>query len=207
MPLPEVKYARTDTLEIAYEDSGPTDAETIFLLHGFPYDPRAYDAMVPRLVEAGYRTIVPYLRGYGPTRFLKAETPRSGQQAALVHDLLALMDALKIERATHVGYDWGGRAACILAALFPQRVRCLCRRASTTSMIFLDRSFPQRRSKSIDSGINTTFTPSAGARGSRKTGASSAGCCGGCGRRIGSLMQQRSSAAPNHSIIPISWMS
>src|SRR5215813_3968547 len=125
MPLPEVKYARTDTLEIAYEDSGPTDAETIFLLHGFPYDPRAYDAVVARLVEAGYRTIVPYLRGYGPTRFLKAETPRSGQQAALAHDLLALMDALKIERATHVGYDWGGRAACILAALFPQCVRCL----------------------------------------------------------------------------------
>ena len=125
MPLPEVKYARTDTLEIAYEESGSSGAEPIFLLHGFPYDPRAYDAMVPRLVEAGYRTIVPYLRGYGPTRFLKTETPRSGQQAALAHDLLALMDALRIERAAHVGYDWGGRAACILAALSPQRVRCL----------------------------------------------------------------------------------
>jgi pimeloyl-ACP methyl ester carboxylesterase len=125
MPLPEVKYARTDALEIAYEESGSSGAEPIFLLHGFPYDPRAYDAMVPRLVEAGYRTIVPYLRGYGPTRFLKTETPRSGQQAALAHDLLALMDALRIERAAHVGYDWGGRAACILAALSPQRVRCL----------------------------------------------------------------------------------
>ncbi len=78
-----------------------------------------------RAVQAGYRTIVPYLRGYGATRFRKDETPRSGQQAALAHDLLELMDALKIERAAHVGYDWGGRAACVLAALAPQRVRCL----------------------------------------------------------------------------------
>src|SRR5438309_10574173 len=81
MPLSELKFARTDTLEIAYEESGSSEAEPIFLLHGFPYDPRAYDAMVPRLVEAGYRTIVSYLRGYGPTRFLEAQTPRSGQQA------------------------------------------------------------------------------------------------------------------------------
>ena len=125
MPPPDLKYARTDTLEIAYEHSGPSEAAPIFLLHGFPYDPRAYDAMVPRLVQAGYRTIVPYLRGYGATRFRKDETPRSGQQAALAHDLLELMDALKIERAAHVGYDWGGRAACVLAALAPQRVRCL----------------------------------------------------------------------------------
>src|SRR5260370_9071233 len=84
--------------------------------------------MVPRLVQAGYRTIVPYLRGYGATRFRKDETPRSGQQAALAHDLLELMDALKIERAAHGGYDWGGRAACLLAALAPQRVRRLVSR-------------------------------------------------------------------------------
>src|SRR5258708_16491538 len=101
MPLPELKYARTDTLEIAYEHSGPSEAEPIFLLHGFPYDPRAYDAMVPRLVQAGYRTIVPYLRGYGATRFRKDETPRSGQHAALAHDLLELTDELKIERSSH----------------------------------------------------------------------------------------------------------
>jgi pimeloyl-ACP methyl ester carboxylesterase len=122
---PAVRTARTGTLEIAYEDNGPPDGEPIFLLHGFPYDPRCYDGMVPRLVAAGYRTIVPYLRGYGPTRFLAPETPRSGQQAALAHDLLELMDALKIGRATLVGYDWGGRAACVVAALWPERVRCL----------------------------------------------------------------------------------
>jgi pimeloyl-ACP methyl ester carboxylesterase len=120
-----VRKARTGTLEIAYEDNGPPDGEPIFLLHGFPYDPRCYDAMVPRLVAAGYRTIVPYLRGYGPTRFLATATPRSGQQAALAHDVLELMDALTIKRATLVGYDWGGRAACVVAALWPERVRAL----------------------------------------------------------------------------------
>jgi pimeloyl-ACP methyl ester carboxylesterase len=95
------------------------------LLHGFPYDPRAYDGVVPTLVEAGCRTIVPYLRGYGPTRFLSPDTPRSGQQAALGHDLLDLLDALGLGKAVLVGYDWGGRAACIVAALWPERVRAL----------------------------------------------------------------------------------
>jgi pimeloyl-ACP methyl ester carboxylesterase len=120
-----VRKARTGTLEITYEESGPPDGEPILLLHGFPYDPRCYDGMVPRLVDAGYRAIVPYLRGYGATRFLAPEAPRSGQQAALAHDLLDLMDALRIARATLVGYDWGGRAACVVAALWPQRVRGL----------------------------------------------------------------------------------
>src|SRR3954452_25559900 len=84
----------TPTLEIAYEESGPANATPVVLLHGFPYDPRAYDSVVPPLVAAGCRTIVPYLRGYGPTRFLSAETPRSGQQAALARDLLDLLDLL-----------------------------------------------------------------------------------------------------------------
>jgi pimeloyl-ACP methyl ester carboxylesterase len=120
-----LKRVRTETLEIAYEESGPADGTPVLLMHGFPYDVRAYDAVVPLLVAAGYRVIVPYLRGYGPTRFLKADTPRSGQQAALGKDLLDLLDALGIERAALAGYDWGGRAACIAAALWPQRVRCL----------------------------------------------------------------------------------
>src|SRR5207302_10593054 len=111
--------------DIAYEDSGPEDGAPVFLMHGFPDDPRCWDGVVPRLVNSGHRAIVPYLRGYGTTRFLNPETPRSGQQAALGHDLLALMDALGLERAALVGYDWGGRAACIVAALWPERVRCL----------------------------------------------------------------------------------
>src|SRR5260370_30595282 len=92
-------------------------------MHGFPYDPRAFDAVVPPLVAAGYRAIVPYLRGYGQTRFLQADTPRSGQQAALGRDLVELMDALALPRAVLAGFDWGGRAACVAPPLLPERVR------------------------------------------------------------------------------------
>src|SRR6195256_1619547 len=120
-----IKRIRTNTLEIAYEESGPETGIPVLLLHGFPYDPRAYDDVTPPLVAAGYRAIVPYLRGYGPTRFLSAQTPRSGQQAALGRDLLELMDALRLPNAALVGYDWGGRGACVVAALWPERVRCL----------------------------------------------------------------------------------
>lgn len=116
---------RTAELEIAYEESGRPEGAAVVLLHGFPDDPRTWDGVVPKLVAQGCRTIVPYLRGYGPTRFLRAETPRSGQQAALGHDLLGLIDALGLERPALIGYDWGGRAACIVAALWPERVRCL----------------------------------------------------------------------------------
>ena len=120
-----VKHLETDTLRIAYEESGMPDGSPVVLLHGFPYDIHAYDAVTPALVAAGCRIIIPYLRGFGPTRFLSADTPRSGQQAALAHDLLALMDGLAIERAVLAGYDWGGRAACIVAALWPERVHGL----------------------------------------------------------------------------------
>ncbi len=120
-----LRHIRTASLEVAYEEHGPRDGGPAILLHGFPYDPRCYDGMAPVLAGAGCRVIVPYLRGYGPTRFLRPETPRSGQQAALGRDLLELMDALSIPRAALVGYDWGGRAACIVAALWPDRVSAL----------------------------------------------------------------------------------
>ncbi len=119
------KHIRTSTLDIAYEESGTPGGIPVFLMHGWPYDPRCYDDVVPVLAGAGCRIIVPYLRGFGATRFLSAATPRSGQQAALGHDLRELMDALAIERAVLAGYDWGGRAACIVAALWPDRVRAL----------------------------------------------------------------------------------
>ncbi|AMN82679.1 alpha/beta fold hydrolase [Pseudomonas azotoformans] len=118
-------YVRTPMLDIAYEAHGPLDGEPVILLHGFPYDPRGYDAMAPVLAERGYRVLVPYLRGYGPTRFINEQVMRSGQQAALGKDLLDFMDALAIPQATLAGYDWGGRAACIVAALWPERVRGL----------------------------------------------------------------------------------
>ena len=120
-----VKEVCTPTLEIAYEESGPAEGPPVILLHGFPDDVRAYDGVAPPLAAAGWRVLVPYLRGYGPTRFLDPRTPRSGQQAALGRDLLEFLDALGIERAALAGYDWGGRAACIVAALWPERVAAL----------------------------------------------------------------------------------
>ena len=123
--LPSLKRVRTGTLEIAYEEYGPPNGSPVILLHGFPYDPRAYDGLVPRLAAVGLKSIVPYLRGYGPTRFLSSTTLRSGQQGAMGRDLLELMDVLAIEKAAMVGFDWGGRAACVVAALWPERVRAL----------------------------------------------------------------------------------
>jgi pimeloyl-ACP methyl ester carboxylesterase len=120
-----LKHIRTSALDVAYEESGPADGATVILMHGWPYDPHTYDAVAPQLAAAGCRVIVPYLRGFGDTRFLSAATPRSGQQAALGNDLKELMDALGIARAALVGYDWGGRAACIVAALWPERARGL----------------------------------------------------------------------------------
>jgi pimeloyl-ACP methyl ester carboxylesterase len=121
----DIRHIRTPTLDIAYEEHGAADGAPVFLMHGWPYDPRCYDEVVPPLVAAGCRIIVPYLRGFGATRFLAADTPRSGQQAALGNDLRDLMDALSIARAVLAGYDWGGRAACIVAALWPERVQGL----------------------------------------------------------------------------------
>ena len=114
---PTVVRVRTATLEIACEVSGPQRGAPVILLHGFPDDPRTWDRVVAHLSRAGYRTIAPYLRGYGPTRFRDEQTLRSGQQAALGQDLLAVMDGLGIQRAVLVGYDWGGRAACVVSAL------------------------------------------------------------------------------------------
>jgi pimeloyl-ACP methyl ester carboxylesterase len=109
-------------LDVACEQSGPDDTPPVLLLHGFPYDPRGYDEVVAIVNAAGFRTIVPYLRGYGGTRFLSVDTPRSGEQAALGQDLLELLDALRIRKAVLAGYDWGGRAACVVSALWPERV-------------------------------------------------------------------------------------
>src|SRR5438270_8825841 len=120
-----LKHIRTPVLDTGYEESGPADGTPVILLHGFPYDPRCFDEVVARLVAAGCRTLVPYLRGYGPTKFLASATPRSGQQAAFGNDLKEFMDALGLKTAALAGYDWGGRAACIVAALWPERARCL----------------------------------------------------------------------------------
>ena len=116
---------RTPVLDIAYIETGPANGPVVILLHGFPDDIHAYDGVAPKLAGMGWRVLVPWLRGYGPTRFLSSGTPRSGEQAALGKDLLDFMDALSIPRAILGGYDWGGRAACIVAALWPERARAL----------------------------------------------------------------------------------
>jgi pimeloyl-ACP methyl ester carboxylesterase len=120
-----VPTVRTPTLEIGYEEWGEAGGAPVVLLHGFPDDAHAWDGVAPPLAAQGCRVLAPYLRGYGPTRFLDAGTPRMAQQAAIGQDLLDFLDALGIERAALAGYDWGGRAACITAILAPARVRAL----------------------------------------------------------------------------------
>jgi pimeloyl-ACP methyl ester carboxylesterase len=123
--MPDILTVRTRTLEIGYEAHGNPDGTPVVLLHGFPDDARAFDDVAPALATAGCRVLVPYLRGYGPTRFLDSNEPRMAQQAAIGQDLLEFMAALRLAPAALAGYDWGGRAACISAILAPERVRAL----------------------------------------------------------------------------------
>jgi pimeloyl-ACP methyl ester carboxylesterase len=117
-----LKTVQTRVLEIAFLEEGPANGWPVVLAHGFPYDVHAFDEVVPRLAQAGARVIMPYLRGFGPTRFLSKETMRSGQQAALGHDLVDLLDALRVEHAVLAGYDWGGCGSCVASAIWPERV-------------------------------------------------------------------------------------
>ena len=123
--LEPLKRIDAGVLSVEYFEAGPADGAPVFLLHGWPYDIHTYVDVAPLLAAAGYRVIVPHLRGYGKTLFLSDKTPRNGQQAAVAADIIALMDALKIEKATVAGCDWGARTACIMAALWPARVNAL----------------------------------------------------------------------------------
>lgn len=124
-PVPQLRTVRTAELEIGYEETGAADGFPVILLHGFPDDVRAWDDVVPALVAGGYRVIVPYLRGCGATRFLAPSTFRTGEQAAIGQDVLDLADALRLPRVALAGYDWGGRAAGVMTALHPERVRAV----------------------------------------------------------------------------------
>lgn len=119
------KTIRTPVLEIAYLEAGRADGPPVILLHGWPSDVHDWDGVIAPLADQGYRVLVPWLRGFGPTRFLSDTTPRSGQQGALGADLRDFLDALDLPNALLAGYDWGGRAACVVAALWPKRVRAL----------------------------------------------------------------------------------
>jgi pimeloyl-ACP methyl ester carboxylesterase len=120
-----LKQIDAGVLNVGYTEAGPTDGPVVLLLHGWPYDIYSYAEVAPLLAQAGYRVIVPYLRGYGSTRFLSSQTFRNGQQSALAVDTIVLMDALKIENAIVAGFDWGARTANIIAALWPERCKAL----------------------------------------------------------------------------------
>ena len=115
------RQVHAGVLSVALHEAGPPDGPPVFLMHGFPYDIHAYTEVAALLAAQGCRVYVPYLRGFGPTRFLSEATPRSGEQAALGNDLRELMNALNVPKAVLAGYDWGGRAACVVAALWPER--------------------------------------------------------------------------------------
>jgi pimeloyl-ACP methyl ester carboxylesterase len=120
-----LKQIDAGVLNVAYAEAGPADGPPIILLHGWPYDIYRFVDVAPLLASAGYRVLIPYLRGYGATRFLSNETVRNGQPAALATDVIDFMDALKIDKATLAGFDWGARTADIVAALWPERVKAL----------------------------------------------------------------------------------
>jgi len=120
-----LKQIEAGVLSVGYAEAGPADGPVVILLHGWPYDIYAFVDVVPVLERAGFRVIAPWLRGYGTTQFRSAETPRNGQQGALATDVIALMDALKIDKAVVAGFDWGARTADIVAAIWPQRVKAL----------------------------------------------------------------------------------
>ena len=121
IPALVTRNIQAGVLSVALHEAGPPDGPPVFLMHGFPYDIHAYGQVTPLLAAQGCRVYVPYLRGFGATGFLSDSTPRSGEQAALGNDLRELMDALNVPKAVLAGYDWGGRAACVVAALWPQR--------------------------------------------------------------------------------------
>ena len=120
-----LKQVDAGLLNVGYAEAGPADGPAVVLLHGWPYDIHSFVDVAPLLASAGHRVIVPYLRGYGTTLFLSGETVRNGQQSVIAIDIVALMDALKVEKATIAGFDWGARTACIIAALWPERCKAL----------------------------------------------------------------------------------
>ncbi|MQG94296.1 alpha/beta fold hydrolase [Pseudomonas sp. MN1F] len=124
-PFGPLKHLKAGVLDVAYVEQGPANGPVVILLHGWPYDIHSFEDVAPTLAAKGYRVLVPYLRGYGETRFLSPDTPRNGQPSALASDVIAFMDALQVKHAVLAGFDWGARTADIVAALWPERVKAL----------------------------------------------------------------------------------
>ena len=168
-----IRHVPAGVLDVAYYDLGPAGGDPVVLLHGFPYDVHSYAEVAPLLVEAGFRVLVPYLRGHGPTRFLSADTPRSGQQGALGADLLVFLDALGLHEPILAGYDWGGRAAGVVAALHPDRIGGLVSAGGFSFRTSPPRTPPSIRTAKPASGTSGTSRPPAAGRVWSATGARS----------------------------------
>jgi pimeloyl-ACP methyl ester carboxylesterase len=190
-----LKQVDADLLRVGYAEAGPPDSPAVILLHGWPYDIHSYVAVTPLLASAGYRVIVPYLRGYGTTRLLSEATLRNGQQSALGIDVVALMDALGIDRAIIAGFDWGARAAGIMAALWPERCRAIVSVSGYLIGSPEANKAPCRQRLSCSGGISTTSRPNAAARATntpkRLCQAHLATCLGALGLRRGHLRSRR----------------
>jgi pimeloyl-ACP methyl ester carboxylesterase len=198
---PNTLFVETTVLRIGYESRGAPGGFPIVLLHGFPDDVRAWDGVVPPLVRAGYRTLVPYLRGYGPTRFRDAAAPRMAEQAAIGQDVIDFADALRLTRFAVAGYDWGGRAAAIAAALHPDRVRATVLVGGYTIQNTLVARRLVRRKPNTARGISGISTPSGGGPVCRPIGGPSVVSCGNCGRRTGTSPTTSSIARRRRSTI------
>jgi len=169
----DVNQIDAGRLNVGYLDRGPADGPAVILLHGWPYDIHSYVDVVPLLTAAGHRVIVPYLRGFGSTRFLSEETVRNGEQAAVALDAIALMDALGIKTAVVAGFDWGARSADIIAALWPERCRGL---VSVSGYLIGSQAvgkLPLPPRLNCNGGISTTSRPNVAASATTDTGASS----------------------------------
>jgi pimeloyl-ACP methyl ester carboxylesterase len=190
-----LKQIDAGLLNVGYAEAGPANGRVVILLHGWPYDIYSFVDVTPLLASAGYRVIVPYLRGYGPTRFRSAYTFRNGQPSALAVDVIALMDALKIEKAILAGFDWGARTADIVAALWPERVSNL---VSVSGYLI-----GCRRRPSFNGGTSFILRPIAAARVTANTRSSFQSSSGNSLRRCGTSTTPPSPAARRPSIIRI----
>jgi pimeloyl-ACP methyl ester carboxylesterase len=199
-----VERVVTPVLDVACEIAGPRGAPAVILLHGFPYDPRCFDEVVRILGAKGLRTIVPYVRGYGTTRFLSAGTPRSGQQAAVAQDVLDLLDALKLDQAILAGFDWGSRAGCIVAALFPERVRALLTCSAYQIQDIARSNQPAEPEQERRYWYQYYFNTERGRAGLAAHRRPCASCCGSSGRPHGISTMTPTSARRSRSTTPIS---
>ena len=202
---PAVKTVRTSILEIGYHEIGDATGFPVILLHGFPDDAHAYDGVAPLLAKAGYRALAVYLRGYGPTRFLDPAVARTAEQAAIGQDVIDFADALKLPRFAVAGFDWGGRAACVASALHPDRVRAAVLIGGYSIQNTVTPARPPRPKPPAGSGISGTSTPMPVVPASSRTGAASASCCGGSGRRPGASPTTCSTSPRRRSTTLTSW--